>query len=84
MPLAITAQSIITLMDEHHILDTEEEVHADSDLFALGLDSLATMQLLLQLERSFGVSLAPATIRREHFATPAALADMVNQQASVL
>ncbi|MES2597631.1 MAG: phosphopantetheine-binding protein [Verrucomicrobiota bacterium] len=84
MPLAITPQAIITLMEEHHILDTEEEVLAESDLFALGLDSLATMQLLLQLERSFGVLLSPASIRREHFATPAALAEMVNQQASAL
>lgn len=83
MPPAITACSIISLLDEHQILDTDEQIHAGSDLFALGLDSLATMQLLLQLERAFGISLPPAMIRRDSFATPASVAALVNQ-ASVL
>ncbi|GEP45741.1 phosphopantetheine-binding protein [Brevifollis gellanilyticus] len=79
MPLAITAQSIITLMEEHHILDIEEEVRADSDLFALGLDSLATMQLMLHLESTFAVTIPPIMVKREHFTTPAAIASLVNQ-----
>lgn len=78
MPLAITAQTIITLLEEHHLLETEDEVHAGSDLFVLGLDSLATMQLLLHLETTFGISLSPALVKREHFATPAAVAELVN------
>jgi len=78
MPLSITAQSIIVLLEEHHVLDTEEEIRPDSDLFALGLDSLATMQLLLHLETAFGISLTPALVKREHFATPAKVAELVN------
>ena len=78
MPLSITAQSIIVLLEEHHVLDTEEEIRPESDLFALGLDSLATMQLLLHLETAFGISLTPALVKREHFATPAKVAELVN------
>lgn len=83
MPLAITARSIITLLEEHQILETDEQVCADSDLFALGLDSLATMQLLLHLEGVFGVSLPPAMIHRESFATPASVAALVNQASAL-
>ena len=43
-----------------------------------GLDSLATMQLLLHLETAFGISLTPALVKRDHFATPAKVAELVN------
>ncbi len=71
---AITPDSIIALLQEHEILSDEEPVTADSDLFALGLDSLAMMQLLLHLERRFALSIPPAEITRERFVTPLKLA----------
>lgn len=72
---AITSDSIIALLQEHEILSDDEPVTADSDLFALGLDSLAMMQLLLHLERRFALSIPPAKMTREHFVTPARMAE---------
>lgn len=72
---AITSDSIIALLQEHEILSDDEPVTADSDLFALGLDSLAMMQLLLHLERRFALSIPPAEITRDRFMTPARMAE---------
>jgi acyl carrier protein len=78
---AITPDSIIGLLLEHDILCSEEPVMPDSDLFTLGLDSLAMMQLLLHIERHFALSIPQAGITREHFMTPAKLADWLGSCA---
>jgi acyl carrier protein len=70
----MTAVQIIEILNNHHIVEAEEVLQPDSDLFALGLDSLALMQLLLQIERSLSLSVPVAEIRREHFQTPASIA----------
>ena len=72
---AITPDSIIALLQEHEILSNDEPVTPDSDLFALGLDSLAMMQLLLHLERRFALSIPPAEMTRDRFMTPARMAE---------
>jgi acyl carrier protein len=54
-------------------------VHADSDLFALGLDSLAMMQLLLHIERDCQVTIPVAEITRERFSTPKRLAEWLSR-----
>lgn len=85
MPVTfITAESIISLLTEHHLLETDEPLMPDSDLFALGLDSLATMHLQLHLERDFGIAMPTSAITRESFATPEKLAALVNSQARAL
>jgi len=85
MPVSsITAESIISLLTEHHLLETDESLQPDSDLFTLGLDSLATMHLMLHLEREFGISMPTSAIKRESFATPEKLAELVRSQARVL
>ena len=70
----ITADSIIALLHEHDILCADEPISAECDLFTLGLDSLAMMQLLLHLERRFELAIPPAEITRERFSTPQRLA----------
>lgn len=85
MPVTfITAESIVSLLTEHHLLETYEPLMPDSDLFALGLDSLATMHLLLHLERDFGIAMPASAITRESFASPEKLAALVNSQARAL
>ena len=85
MPVTfITAESIISLLTEHHLLETDEPLMPDSDLFTLGLDSLAMMHLMLHLERAFGITMPTSAITRETFATPEKLAALVNTQASAL
>lgn len=80
MPSAfLSADSIISLLAEHELLEASEPVHADSDLFALGLDSLAMMQLLLHLERDCQITIPVAEITRERFSTPKRLAEWLGQ-----
>jgi acyl carrier protein len=80
MPSAsLSADSVISLLSEHELLEASEPVHPDSDLFALGLDSLAMMQLLLHLEREWQITIPVAEITRERFSTPKHLAEWVGQ-----
>jgi acyl carrier protein len=78
-PSSITAEAIITLLTEQEILPEAEKIEAESDLFALGLDSLATMQLLLHLERQFLVSIPHEQISHQNLSTPAHLAAWLQQ-----
>jgi acyl carrier protein len=80
MPMAsLSADFIISLLSEHELLEVGEPVQADSDLFALGLDSLAMMQLLLHLERDLKTAIPVAEITRERISTPKRLADWLSQ-----
>lgn len=74
-----SSESIITLLIENDLLGTEETINADSNLFTLGLDSLALMQLLLHLENRFAVTIPTANLTSSHFSTPARLADWLCQ-----
>ena len=80
MPPLITPENVIELLTSEHILEPQEPITSDADLFALGLDSMAMMQLLLQLEVCFGVSVSPAELKRDRFATPAALARLLGEK----
>mgnify|MGYP000034026644 CR=1 FL=1 len=73
-----TPESIIALLIENDILGTEDPLGPDSDLFALGLDSLALMQLLLHLENRLGRSIPTSNLIHSHFSTPARLADWLH------
>lgn len=70
----ISPEAVITLILQHQIVETDEALTADADLFAKGLDSMAMMQLMLHLEREFGVRISPADMTRNHFATARVLA----------
>lgn len=63
---------------EAKLLDMLEEVcdsdevrtHRDVDLFELGLlDSMAAVELLVDIEDTFGVSIAPTEVEREEMNT---------------
>jgi acyl carrier protein len=58
-------------------------VPADADLYAEGLDSMALMQLILLLEREFGIAITPEDLGRENFATLANLAAFVSRKQTV-
>jgi acyl carrier protein len=73
-PSSISVEAIITLLTEQEILPESEKIEAESDLFALGLDSLATMQLLLHMEKQFFVSIPQEQISHKNLSTPANLA----------
>lgn len=63
---------------EAKLLDMLEEVcdsdevrtHRDEDLFELGLlDSMAAVELLVDIEDTFGISIAPTEVEREEMNT---------------
>jgi acyl carrier protein len=80
MPEApITPDSVIELLTSEHILEPQEPITPDTDLFTLGLDSMA-MKLLLQIEERFRLSVSPAEMTRDRFATAGALASFLGEK----
>lgn len=73
-------EELIELVRE--VLDTEEALTSQSDLFAAGLDSMGIMQLLLGIEDRFGVAMDPADLSRENFSTVAKIAALLAEKKS--
>ena len=81
MPEApISPAAVIELLTAEHILEPQEPLTPESDLFSMGLDSMAMMQLLLQIEERFRLTINPAEMTRERFATANALADFLGEK----
>lgn len=80
MPELINAEDMIELLLSEQILEPQEPITPRTDLFALGLDSMALMQLMLHIEVRFGLSINPAEFAREHFANAEALADFLSRK----
>lgn len=70
----ITPATVIELLTEENIIEPQGQIAPDTDLFAMGLDSMAMMQLLLHIEERFRLTINPAEMTRERFATAGALA----------
>jgi len=84
MPEApISPAAIIELLTAEHILEPQEPLTPDTDLFSMGLDSMALMQLLLQIEEHFRLTIHPGEMTRERFATATALADFLGEKRRV-
>jgi len=75
---SVSAESLIDLLITEQILESDLPLEADTDLFSLGLDSVAMMTLILQIEDRFGIAVAPAEMKREAFATAGSLAQFLN------
>lgn len=78
----ISPQAVIAVIVEHQIVESEAPLTPECDLFALGLDSLAMMQLMLHLERQFAVRISPTDMTRNHFTTAAVLAGWLSRLSS--
>lgn len=79
MPAAVTAEAVLALLDEHALVEADEPLAADTDLFACGLDSLALMRLIIAAEQAFGRRLPPAELTRARCATAVALAEWIDR-----
>ena len=82
MPEAITPAAILDLIVEQQIVESSEPLTPTTDLFGLGLDSMAMMQLLLHLEDRFGVEVTPAEMTRDRFQTATALAGFLVEKTA--
>ena len=71
---------LIVLLRER-LLETSASLEATTDLYALGLDSMAIMQLLILVEEEYGVSLPEGALTRENFTTVRQLARLVRTEA---
>lgn len=76
----ITPATVIELLTTEHILEPQEPIAPDTDLFSMGLDSMAMMQLLLQIEERFRLTINPAEMTRDRFATASALAGFLGEK----
>ncbi len=76
----ISPAAVIELLTAEHILEPQEPLTPESDLFSMGLDSMAMMQLLLQIEERFRLTINPAEMTRERFATASALAGFLGEK----
>lgn len=65
------------------LLEEQAEVASESELAALGVDSFALLELVMHLERTFGVRLEPRALTREVTRTVATLANEVARVAAV-
>ncbi len=63
------------------LLETTVPMDAGSDLYTLGLDSMAIMQLLILIEEEYGVSLPESSLTRENFSTARQLAHLIRAQS---
>lgn len=76
----ISPAAVIELLTSEHILEPQEPLAPDTDLFSMGLDSMAMMQLLLLIEERFQLTINPAEMTRERFATASALAGFLGEK----
>lgn len=76
----ISPAAVIELLTTEHILEPQEPLAPDTDLFSMGLDSMAMMQLLLLIEERFRLTINPAEMTRERFATASALAGFLEEK----
>ena len=76
----ISPAAVIELLTTEHILEPQEPLTPDTDLFSMGLDSMAMMQLLLLIEERFRLTINPAEMTRERFATASALAVFLGEK----
>jgi len=60
------------------ILAVDGELDENTDLFDAGMDSMAIMQLLIQIEIHFGVQLRVGQLTRENFSTVKKIAELLS------
>ncbi len=81
-PLDTLEKQLVVLLRER-LLETTAEFAPDTDLYTLGMDSMAIMQLLILIEEEYGVSLPECSLTRQNFSTVTQLARLIRAQSGV-
>lgn len=68
------AEDVVEMLRQEELFEVPDEFGVDSDLFELGMDSMAVMQLIVIIEERWGVALGAADASRESLGTPSRLA----------
>ncbi len=77
---AALEQQLVVLLRER-LLETSAPLDAGTDLYTLGLDSMAIMQLLILVEEEYGVALPENTLTRDNFSTAHQLAHLIRAES---
>jgi len=67
------------MLIKEKFLEVPGELEPEADLFALGLDSMAIMQLLIAIEQSFGVRIPDRAVTRDNFRSPCRIAHLIRE-----
>lgn len=67
----------ISALIREKFLEVPGELEPGADLFALGLDSMGIMQLLMTIEQSFGVRVPDRAVTQDNFRSPCRIAHLI-------
>ncbi|MBK1828139.1 acyl carrier protein [Haloferula rosea] len=65
---------VVEMLRQEALFELPHDFGAGSDLFELGMDSMAVMQLIVIIEERWGVALGAEDASRENLGTPEKLA----------
>ena len=74
-PLDTLELQLVVLLRER-LLETPHPFDATTDLYNLGMDSMAIMQLLVIIEEEYGIALPECGLTRQNFTTVRQLAHL--------
>ena len=79
-PLNTLEPQLVVLLRER-LLETPHPFDATTDLYSLGMDSMAIMQLLIIIEEEYGIALPECGLTRQNFTTARQLAQLIIAQS---
>ena len=78
-PTEILEQQLVVLLRDR-LLETTAPVDPGTDLYNVGMDSMAIMQLLILIEEEYGIALPECALTRQNFSTVKQLAHLIRAQ----
>lgn len=77
IPDDLEAQLLALIKEK--LLETGTEMTPHSDLFAVGLDSMGIMQLMISAEERYGVRIPEAEVTKKNFASVSNLSALIRR-----
>ncbi len=78
-PTEVLEQQLVVLLRDR-LLETSAPIDPATDLYNVGMDSMAIMQLLILIEEEYGVALPECALTRQNFSTVKQLAHLIRAQ----
>ncbi|MES2995994.1 MAG: acyl carrier protein [Verrucomicrobiota bacterium] len=73
---------LIDWLHSEGLLELDWDFPADGNLFEVGMDSMAVMQIVVAVEDHYGVELIPEDLSKENIETPEKLAALIASKRS--
>ncbi len=78
-PTEVLEQQLVVLLRDR-LLETSAPIDPATDLYNVGMDSMAIMQLLILIEEEYGIALPECALTRQNFSTAKQLAHLIRAQ----